>query len=175
MTLAGPPARSPRHALLVGSNPAVTRVFRTYLHREGVRCHEATPAAVVRAALDGSPLAGLDGPSRVAVTLVVASGGLDLGRVQSALDAIGSTAGVPVLVVESVAGDSFRSPGPGAELPTLTWPFRLRDVLEAITAAVAVTEVAPVPLRPPVRRSHGRVAPKVDPAPAPVAVGALRP
>lgn len=144
MALAGSPARAPRHALLVGSNPAVTRVLRTYLQREGVLCREATPESVLRAATRHQASGQVDGSylDAVEVTLVVASVGIDLPRLQAALTSLPATASAPILTVDSLAGEGNRPSSPSPSYPTLAWPFRLRDVMDAITTAVAVRAMA---------------------------------
>lgn len=175
MALAGAPARAPRHALLVGSNPAVTRVLRTYLQREGVLCREATPESVLRAATRQVGDGEVDGlfVDAVAVALVVASVGIDVTRIREALITLPATTNAPILTVDSLAGDGLRPGTAGSHPPTLAWPFRLRDVMDAITAAVH----SGVP--PAVRTSEAgsplRVASSVDVAHMEVAVGVARP
>lgn len=183
MSVAGSPGRAPRHALLVGSNPALMRVFRTYLSREGVRCTMATPEGVTRALAGGGvPVIG-DGSVHgggclregVTVALVVASPGIDVGQVRVALASLPATAGVPVVVVESLAGKGGSSVASGGHaVPTLAWPFRLREIMEALTAAVALRDVPPVRVA---RASHGargaRHMAVATPA-APVAVDVAR-
>ena len=149
MALAGSPARAPRHALLVGSNPAVTRVLRTYLQREGVVCREATPESVLRATARHQVGGEVDGTYTdvVSVALVIASVGIDVARVRASLSILPATADAPVLTVDSLSGDGNRSGAVGPHHLTLAWPFRLRDVLDAITTAAAVRAVAPAAVR----------------------------
>jgi len=149
VALAGSPARAPRHALLVGSNPAVTRVLRTYLQREGVLCREATPESVLRAATRHQGSGQVDGSylDAVEVTLVVASVGIDLPRLGAALTSLPATASAPILTVDSLAGEGNRPGSPSPSYPTLAWPFRLRDVMDAITTAVAVRAMSTCAIR----------------------------
>ncbi len=164
MALAGAPAQAPRHALLVGSNPAVTRVLRTYLQREGVRCREATPESVMRAVSRSAGTGEVEPffAEAVAVSLVVASVGIDVPRLREALATLPATAEAPVLTVDSLAGEGLRAGNNGARHLTLAWPFRLRDVMEAITTAVAVHAVAHGKLRVPAASTAMMVAPRVQ-------------
>lgn len=166
MALAGAPAQAPRHALLVGSNPAVTRVLRTYLQREGVRCREATPESVLRAATRNALTGDLDPTyvGTVAVALVIVSVGIDVVRLREALAALPATAEAPVLTVDSLAGEGLRAGTPGSPHLTLAWPFRLRDVMDAITTAVAVKSMSPVMLRPQAASTPLMVAPPAEAA-----------
>ena len=177
MALAGAPARAPRHALLVGSNPAVTRVLRTYLQREGVLCREATPESVFRAATRVASSGEVGGiyADPVAVALIVASVGIDVARLREALSSLPTSASAPVLTIDSLAGDGLRAGMTGAPHLTLAWPFRLRDVMDAIATAVAVQGVAPAPVRSAGVSSALRVAPNADVAPTEVAGGVARP
>lgn len=140
MALAGAPARAPHRALLVGSNPAITRVLRTFLQREGIHCREATPESVLRAATRLRLSGEVDGPyvDPAAVALIVVSVGINVAGIREALASLPATAGAPVLTVDSLAGDGARVGSGTPNLPTLAWPFRLRDVMDAITTAVAV-------------------------------------
>ena len=177
MALAGAPARAPRHALLVGSNPAVTRVLRTYLQREGVLCREATPESVLRAGArlaSSGEVEGLYGDP-VAVALVVASVGIDVARLREALSLLPATATAPVLTIDSLAGDALRPGTAGAHHLTLAWPFRLRDVMDAITTAVAVQAIAPAAARASGASTGLRVVPTADVAVIELSGGVARP
>lgn len=177
MALAGAPARAPRHALLVGSNPAVTRVLRTYLQREGVLCREATPESVFRAAARLASSGEVEGlyADPVAVALVVASVGIDVARLREALSSLPTSAAAPVLTIDSLAGDGLRPGTTGAHHLTLAWPFRLRDVMDAISTAVAVQAVEIAPVRSSGLSSALRVAPNAEVARTEVAGGVARP
>lgn len=179
MALAGAPSRTPRYAFLVGSNPAVTRVLRTYLQREGVLCREATPESVLRAVSRYEAIGVVDGlyAEAVAVALVVASAGIDVTRIREALISLPATAKAPVLMVDSLAGtgDGMRLDASGSQHPTLAWPFRLRDVMDAITAAMAVHDGPPSAVRLADPGSPLRVASQTDVVLVEVASGVSRP
>jgi hypothetical protein len=136
--------------LLVGSNPAVTRVLRTYLQREGVLCREATPESVMRAATRYEASGEVDGLylDAVEVALVVASVGIDVARLRAALTSLPASASAPILTVDSLAGEGNRPGSASPVYPILAWPFRLRDVMDAITTAVAVWAGPPCAVRP---------------------------
>jgi hypothetical protein len=131
-----------------------------------VLCFEATPKSVLRAAARIVETGVVDPlyVEVVAVALVVASVGVDVTRLREALATLPATADAPVLTMDSVAGDGLRTGSDGAPHLTLAWPFRLRDVMDAITTAVTLQALAPAKLRAHTAQTQLMVVPCVEAA-----------
>ena len=161
MALAGAPIRRRRHALVVGSNPTVVRILQTYLDREGLNVSVSSPENV-RRAVDELRSAGAassirvatPGSGPIAVVVVVLPPGSARTEVCQLLAVHEETECAPLVFVQSatvpssvvVAKSTTSFAGMTAdagETVELVWPFRLREVFDAVAIAIS-TEYARV-------------------------------
>ena len=158
MALAGAPIRRRRHALVVGSNPTVVRILQTYLDREGLNVSVSSPENV-RRAVDELRSAGAASSTRVAtpgsgpiaVVVVVLPPGSARTEVcqllaeheetESAPLVFVQSATVPSSVVVAKSTTSFAGMTTDAgETVELVWPFRLREVFDAVAIAISTED-----------------------------------
>lgn len=155
MALAGAPIRRRRHALVVGSNPTVVRILQTYLDREGLNVSVSSPENV-RRAVDELRSAGAassirvatPGSGPIAVVVVVLPPGSARTEVCQLLAEHEETESAPLVFVQSatvpssvvVAKSTTSFAGMTAdagETVELVWPFRLREVFDAVAIAIS--------------------------------------
>ena len=155
MALAGAPIRRRRHALVVGSNPTVVRILQTYLDREGLNVSVSSPENV-RRAVDELRSAGAassirvanPGSGPIAVVVVVLPPGSARTEVCQLLAVHEETESAPLVFVQSatvpssvvVAKSTTSFAGMTAdagETVELVWPFRLREVFDAVAIAIS--------------------------------------
>ncbi|NDF52670.1 MAG: hypothetical protein EB145_00605 [Proteobacteria bacterium] len=158
MALAGAPIRRRRHALVVGSNPTVVRILQTYLDREGLNVSVSSPENVRRAA-DELRSAGAassirvanPGSGPIAVVVVVLPPGSARTEVCQLLAVHEETESAPLVFVQSatvpssvvVAKSTTSFAGMTAdagETVELVWPFRLREVFDAVAIAISTED-----------------------------------
>ncbi len=169
MALAGPPIRRRRHALLVGSNSTVVRILQTYLDREGLNVSVASPAGVRRAVeafreLGTASAIRVATPSSgpIAIVVLVLPPGAARTEVSELLAVHDETEFAPVLFVQAAAVPSsvilakatpsypVATAGHDGSSVELVWPFRLRQVFEAVGVAIAAEDA-----RVAASRAHG--------------------
>ena len=158
MALAGAHIRRRRHALVVGSNPTVVRILQTYLDREGLNVSVSSPENV-RRAVDELRSAGAassirvatPGSGPIAVVVVVLPPGSARTEVCQLLAAHEETGSAPLVFVQSA---TVSSSVVAAKLTTsfagmtadagetfeLVWPFRLREVFDAVAIAISTED-----------------------------------
>lgn len=158
MALAGAPIRRRRHALVVGSNPTVVRILQTYLDREGLNVSVSSPENV-RRAVDELRSAGAassirvatPGSGPIAVVVVVLPPGSARTEVCQLLAVHEETESAPLVFVQSatvpssvvVAKSTTSFAGMTAdagETVELVWPFRLREVFDAVAIAISTED-----------------------------------
>ena len=158
MALAGAPIRRRRHALVVGSNPTVVRILQTYLDREGLNVSVSSPENV-RRAVDELSSAGAassirvatPGSGTIAVVVVVLPPGSARTEVCQLLAVHEETGSAPLVFVQSatvsssvVAAKSTTSfagmTADAGETFELVWPFRLREVFDAVAIAISTED-----------------------------------
>lgn len=158
MALAGAPIRRRRHALVVGSNPTVVRILQTYLDREGLNVSVSSPENV-RRAVDELRSAGAassirvatPGSGPIAVVVVVLPPGSARTEVCQLLAVHEETESAPLVFVQSatvpssvVVAKSTTSfagmTGNAGETVELVWPFRLREVFDAVAIAISTED-----------------------------------
>ena len=158
MALAGAPIRRRRHALVVGSNPTVVRILQTYLDREGLNVSVSSPENV-RRAVDELRSAGAassirvatPGSGPIAVVVVVLPPGSARTEVCQLLAVHEETECAPLVFVQSatvpssvvVAKSTTSFAGMTAnagETVELVWPFRLREVFDAVAIAISTED-----------------------------------
>ncbi len=158
MALAGAPIRRRRHALVVGSNPTVVRILQTYLDREGLNVSVSSPENV-RRAVDELRSAGAassirvatPGSGPIAVVVVVLPPGSARTEVCQLLAEHEETESAPLVFVQSatvpgsvvVAKSTTSFAGITAnagETVELVWPFRLREVFDAVAIAISTED-----------------------------------
>jgi CheY-like chemotaxis protein len=158
VALAGAPIRRRRHALVVGSNPTVVRILQTYLDREGLNVSVSSPENV-RRAVDELRSAGAassirvatPGSGPIAVVVVVLPPGSARTEVcqllaeheetESAPLVFVQSATVPSSVVVAKSATSFAGMTANAgETVELVWPFRLREVFDAVAIAISTED-----------------------------------
>lgn len=158
MALAGAPIRRRRHALVVGSNPTVVRILQTYLDREGLNVSVSSPENV-RRAVDELRNAGAassirvatPGSGPIAVVVVVLPPGSARTEVCQLLAEHEETESAPLVFVQSatvpssvvVAKSTTSFAGMTAdagETVELVWPFRLREVFDAVAIAISTED-----------------------------------
>ena len=158
MALAGAPIRRRRHALVVGSNPTVVRILQTYLDREGLNVSVSSPENV-RRAVDELRSAGAassirvatPGSGPIAVVVVVLPPGSARTEVCQLLAVHEETESAPLVFVQSatvpssvvVARSTTSFAGMTAdagETVELVWPFRLREVFDAVAIAISTED-----------------------------------
>lgn len=158
MALAGAPIRRRRHALVVGSNPTVVRILQTYLDREGLNVSVSSPENV-RRAVDELRSAGAassirvatPGSGPIAVVVVVLPPGSARTEVCQLLAEHEETESAPLVFVQSatvpssvvVAKSTTSFAGMTAdagETVELVWPFRLREVFDAVAIAISTED-----------------------------------
>ena len=158
MALAGAPIRRRRHALVVGSNPTVVRIIQTYLDREGLNVSVSSPERL-RRAVEESASAGAASSNRlatpgsgpIAVVVVVLPPGSARTEVCQLLAVHEETGSAPLVFVQSAtvpssvvlakstASFAGMTTHPGGSVE-LVWPFRLREVFEAVSAAISAED-----------------------------------
>jgi len=159
VALAGAPIRRRRHALVVGSNPTVVRILQTYLDREGLNVSVSSPENV-RRAVDELRSAGAassirvatPGSGPIAVVVVVLPPGSARTEVCQLLAVHEETESAPLVFVQSAtvpssvvvakpptsfAGMTAAHAGGSVEL---VWPFRLREVFDAVAIAISTED-----------------------------------
>ena len=158
MALAGAPIRRRRHALVVGSNPTVVRILQTYLDREGLNVSVSSPENV-RRAVDELRSAGAassirvatPGSGPIAVVVVVLPPGSARTEVCQLLAVHEETESAPLVFVQSAtvpssvvvakSATSFAGMTANAgETVELVWPFRLREVFDAVAIAISTED-----------------------------------
>lgn len=158
MALAGAPIRRRRHALVVGSNPTVVRILQTYLDREGLNVSVSSPENV-RRAVDELRSAGAassirvatPGSGPIAVVVVVLPPGSARTEVCQLLAEHEETESAPLVFVQSATVPSSvvvaKSTTSFAGMTTdvgetveLVWPFRLREVFDAVAIAISTED-----------------------------------
>jgi len=158
VALAGAPIRRRRHALVVGSNPTVVRILQTYLDREGLNVSVSSPENV-RRAVDELRSAGAassirvanPGSGPIAVVVVVLPPGSARTEVCQLLAVHEETESAPLVFVQSatvpssvvVAKSTTSFAGMTAdagETVELVWPFRLREVFDAVAIAISTED-----------------------------------
>ena len=158
MALAGAPIRRRRHALVVGSNPTVVRILQTYLDREGLNV-SVSSLENVRRAVDELRSAGAassirvatPGSGPIAVVVVVLPPGSARTEVCQLLAEHEETESAPLVFVQSatvpssavVAKPSTSFAGMTAdagETVELVWPFRLRELFDAVAISIATED-----------------------------------
>ena len=158
MALAGAPIRRRRHALVVGSNPTVVRILQTYLDREGLNVSVSSPENVRRAVDELRSAGGASsirvatpGSGPIAVVVVVLPPGSARTEVCQLLAVHEETESAPLVFVQSatvpssvvVAKSTTSFAGMTAdagETVELVWPFRLREVFDAVAIAISTED-----------------------------------
>lgn len=158
MALAGAPIRRRRHALVVGSNPTVVRILQTYLDREGLNVSVSSPENVRRAVDElrnggaaSSIRVATPGSGPIAVVVVVLPPGSARTEVCQLLAEHEETESAPLVFVQSatvpssvvVAKSTTSFAGMTAdagETVELVWPFRLREVFDAVAIAISTED-----------------------------------
>ena len=156
MALAGAPIRRRRHALVVGSNPTIVRIIQTYLDREGLNVSVSSPEGLRRAVESfrelgsASPIRVANpGSGPVAVVLMVLPPGAARTEVCELLAVHDETEFAPLVFVQSATVPSsvvLAKSTPSYPVAAaahdgssfeLVWPFRLREVFDAVGVAIA--------------------------------------
>ena len=159
VALAGAPIRRRRHALVVGSNPTIMRILQTYLDREGLNVSVASPEYVRRAVAEMRDLGAASsmriatpGCGQLSVVVVVLPPGGPRTEISGLLAMHEETASAPLVFVQSatvpnsVVVEKSISPFPVVSVPDLggyvelAWPFRLREVFDAVAFAISADE-----------------------------------
>lgn len=159
MALAGAPIRRRRHALVVGSNPTIVRILQTYLDREGLNVSVSSPDSVRRAVEAFRELGSASsirvanpGSGPIAVVVVVLPPGTARTEVCQLLDVHDETEFAPLVFVQSASGPSsavlaksmpsfpVATAGHDGAWVELVWPFRLRQVFDAVGVAIATED-----------------------------------
>jgi CheY-like chemotaxis protein len=165
VALAGAPVRRRRHALVVGSNPTFVRILQTYLDREGLNV-SVSSLENVRRAVDELRSAGAassirvatPGSGPIAVVVVVFPPGSARTEVCQLLAVHEETESAPLVFVQSatvpssvaVAKSTTSFAGMTAdagETVELVWPFRLREVFDAVAIAISTEDARVVSAR----------------------------
>jgi hypothetical protein len=142
----------------VGSNPTVVRILQTYLDREGLNVSVSSPENV-RRAVDELRSAGAassirvatPGSGPIAVVVVVLPPGSARTEVCQLLAEHEETESAPLVFVQSatvpssvvVAKSTTSFAGMTAdagETVELVWPFRLREVFDAVAIAISTED-----------------------------------
>jgi len=142
----------------VGSNPTVVRILQTYLDREGLNVSVSSPENV-RRAVDELRSAGAassirvanPGSGPIAVVVVVLPPGSARTEVCQLLAVHEETESAPLVFVQSatvpssvvVAKSTTSFAGMTAdagETVELVWPFRLREVFDAVAIAISTED-----------------------------------
>lgn len=159
MALAGAPIRRRRHALVVGSNTTIVRIFQTYLDREGLNVSVSSPVGVRRAVESFRELGtasavrvATPGSGPIAIVVLVLPPGAARTEVCGLLAVHDETEFAPMLFVQAAtvpssvilakATPSYPVATAGHDAPSieLVWPFRLRELFEAVGGAIAAED-----------------------------------